>query len=151
MKRLLLGALAGTVGTIAMTAFWETMHRRMPGEPPRPLPPREVAEALAVKFGVHRELSERDLQNLSLLLHFGYGALTGGILGLIAPQQRAAGVGAGMLFGFGVWASSYLGWLPALGVRHSPRYDPPARTKLMIGSHLVWGGTTGLLAAAGRK
>ena len=145
MNNLIAGAAAGAAATVPMTVFWETLHGRMQGEPPRPLPPREVAEGLAVKFGVSRELSEKDMEWLALALHFGYGTLTGAIFGMIAPRHPARSVAAGMLFGLGVWASSYLGWLPAAGVRHSPRWDPPARTKLLIASHLVWGATTGLL------
>jgi hypothetical protein len=148
MKSVLIGALAGTLATIPMTLFMEAMHRRLPGEPPRPLPPREVAEAFAVKAGKRSDMSERDLQNLTLAIHFGYGALTGAMFGAILSQRGARAVGAGMLFGAGVWTASYLGWLPAFGVRQSPRYDPTDRTRLMFASHLVWGGTTGLVTSS---
>jgi hypothetical protein len=148
MKSVIVGAVAGTVATIPMTLFMEALHRRLPGEPPRPLPPREVAEAFAVKAGVRADLTERDLQNLTLAIHFGYGALTGAIFGAIAPRRSASALAAGMLFGVGVWAASYLGWLPAFGVRQSPAYDPMDRTRLMLASHVVWGGATGLLARA---
>ena len=149
MRNLLTGAAAGTLATVPMTVYWEMMHTRLPGEPPRPLPPREVTEALAVKAGVSRELSERDVEWLSMAAHVGYGALTGAIFGTIAPRGGRA-IPSGMLFGLGVWAISYLGWLPASGVRHSPRWDVPARTVLIVTSHLVWGAATGLLLA-GRK
>jgi uncharacterized membrane protein YagU involved in acid resistance len=132
-----------------MTIFWEFMHAKMPGEPPRPLPPREVTEGLVVKAGISRNLSEAQVQWLSLAAHFGYGTLTGALFGTVAPQRRTAAIGAGMLFGLGVWTTSYLGWLPATGVRHSPRWDPPARTRLIIASHLVWGAFAGLLLTAG--
>ena len=148
MKSVIVGAVAGTLATIPMTLFMEAMHRRLPGEPPRPLPPREVAEAFAVKAGVHADLSERDLQNLTLAIHFGYGALTGAMFGAISPRRSASALAAGMLFGVGVWAASYLGWLPAFGVRQSPAYDPTDRTRLMVASHVVWGGATGLLSRA---
>lgn len=151
IHRILFGAAAGTAAAIPMTAYWEYMHARLPGEPPRPLPPREVLEALAVKAGVNRQLSERDMQNLTLAAHFGYAAVTGALFGLILPRRRVAALGAGMLFGLGVWSASYLGWLPATGVRHHPRYDPPARTGLMIGGHLVWGATVGLISALGTR
>ena len=151
MKPLAIGAVAGTLATIPMTLFMEAVHRRSNGEPPRPLPPREVAEALAVKAGVRGDMSERDLQNLTLAIHFGYGALTGAIFGALSPRHPSAAMGAGMLFGLGVWAASYLGWLPAFGVRQSPRYDPPARTRLMVASHLVWGTTAGLITSAARE
>jgi uncharacterized membrane protein YagU involved in acid resistance len=145
MHRALAGAAAGAAATVPMTIFWEVMHARMPGEPPRPLPPREVAEGLAVKAGINRELTEIQIEWLAMAAHFGYGTLTGAIFGLLAPQRRAQAAGAGMLFGLGVWTVSYLGWLPATGVRHSPRWDQPARTRLIIASHLVWGAFAGAL------
>ena len=151
LNRLLIGAAAGTAAAIPMTAYWEYMHTHLPGEPPRPLPPREIVEALAVKAGVSRQLSERDVQNLALAGHFGYAALTGAIFGLMAPRRGAAGIGAGMLFGLGVWTASYLGWLPAAGVRQPITYDPPARTGLMIGGHLVWGAVLGFMAGTARR
>jgi len=150
MNNLLTGAVAGTVATVPMTIFWEAMHDRMPGEPPRPLPPREVAEALVVKAGVSRQLSETEMEWLSMALHFGYGAFTGAIFGTIAPRHIGGGMFAGALFGLGVWSASYLGWLPAAGVRHSPRYDVPARTRLIVVSHLVWGAAAGLLLGVRR-
>jgi len=152
MNNVLAGAAVGAAATVPMTMFWEAMHTRLPGEPPRPLPPREVAEALAVKLGVQRELTETQMQWLALALHFGYGMFTGAVFATIAPKRTGAAVGTGLLFGLGVWAGSYLGWLPASGVRHSPRWDPPTRTALLIASHLVWGASAGLLlTATGRR
>jgi uncharacterized membrane protein YagU involved in acid resistance len=145
MNRLIAGAAAGAAATVPMTMFWEVMHRRLDGEPPRPLPPREVAEALAVKAGVNRHLDEAQIERLAMALHFGYGTLTGALFGFLAPREPARGVAAGMVFGLGVWTASYLGWLPATGVRHSPRWDQPARTKLIVASHLVWGACAGAL------
>jgi uncharacterized membrane protein YagU involved in acid resistance len=150
MNSVLVGAAAGTLATVPMTIFWETLHERLPGEPPRPLPPREVAEVIAVKAGVSRQLTETQVQWLALALHFGYGAFTGAIFGTIAPRRVSTGIGAGMLFGLGVWTTSYLGWLPATGVRHSPKYDVPARTALILASHVVWGAAAGLLLGTRR-
>jgi uncharacterized membrane protein YagU involved in acid resistance len=150
MRNVLRGAAVGIAATVPMTVFWELMHKRLPGEPPRPLPPREVVEALAVKAGISRQLSETDVQWLAMAAHVGYGALTGAIFGVVAPTGPRA-IASGMLFGLGVWTVSYLGWLPATGVRHSPRYDVPTRTALVIASHLVWGAAAGLLMAGGRR
>ena len=150
MRKLFIGAVAGMAATIPMTVFWEALHRRLPGEPRRPLPPREVVEALAVKAGASRHLSEVQVERLAMAAHVGYGTLTGALFGLVAPRGARA-VPAGVLFGMGVWAGSYLGWLPATGVRHSPRYDVPARTALIVASHAVWGATAGLLRGARRK
>ena len=151
MNRVVSGAVAGALATIPMTVFMEAAHERLPGEPPRPLPPREVAEGLAVKAGVRADLSERELQDLTLALHVGYGSATGALFGALAPRRPGTALAAGMLFGLGVWAGSYLGWLPKFGVRQPVTYDPVARTRLMIAAHLVWGATAGLLTAGSRS
>jgi len=147
MRNVLAGAAAGVAATVPMTMVMETLHERLQGEVQRPLPPREIAEAIAVKFGVHGDLSEREMQNLTLALHVGYAALTGAILSTFAPRRRATGAGVGALFGFGVWATSYLGWLPVSGVRQPITYDPVARTGLMIAAHVAWGAAAGLMLA----
>jgi len=148
MKNVLAGAAAGVAATVPMTMVMETLHERLQGEVQRPLPPREIAEAVAVKFGVHGDLSERDMQNLTLALHVGYAALTGAVFSTMAPRRPATGAAAGALFGLGVWATSYIGWLPIAGVRQPITYDPVARTGLMIAAHLAWGAAAGLILAA---
>lgn len=151
MNRLLLGAAAGAAATVPMTMVMEKLHELLPGEPARPLPPREITESVAEKAGVAEEMAESDLEDLTLGAHFAYGAACGAALALIAPKKPAAAVGVGMLFGLGVWAGSYLGWLPALQVRHHARYDPPARNGLMIAAHIVWGAAAGLEIASARR
>jgi hypothetical protein len=148
MRNMLAGAAAGVAATVPMTIVMEALHERLPGEVPRPLPPREIAEGLAVKFGVHRDLSERDMQNLTLALHVGYAALTGAIFSTMAPRRVGGGAAMGALFGLGVWATSYLGWLPVSGVRQPVTYDPVARTGLMVAAHLAWGAAAGVILAA---
>jgi hypothetical protein len=139
------GASAGAAATVPMTVYWEILHRYLPGEPPRPLPPREIVESLAVKAGVSRQLAERDVRRLAWAAHFGYGTMMGAVFGPLAPRGMRNGVIGGMMFGLGVWTASYLGWLPATGVRHSPRWDVPARTAIIISSHLVWGAAAGAM------
>jgi hypothetical protein len=144
MKHLLRGAAAGAAATVPMTIVMDALHEQLPGEPARPLPPREVTESLSAKAGVENDIAEEDMQSLTLAAHFGYGAACGAVLGLIAPRHPAAAIATGMLFGLGVWAGSYKGWLPAMNVRHDAKHDPPARTGLMIAAHLVWGAAAGL-------
>lgn len=89
------------------------------------------------------------MQNLTLALHVGYAAVTGAVFSMVPPRRTATGAAAaGAMFGLGVWATSYLGWLPMLGVRQPIRYDPVPRTGLMIAAHLAWGTVAGLVFAA---
>ncbi len=150
MNGMLVGAAAGAAATVPMTIVMEALHERLPGEPPRPLPPREVAEGFAAKAGARRELDERDMQQLTLAAHFGYGAACGAALGMIAPRNVPGAIAAGTAFGLGVWAGSYLGWLPAMGVRQPATEDPLARSGLMIAAHIVWGAAAGAIVGATR-
>ena len=150
MTNMLIGAAAGAAATLPMTVVMETLHERLPGEPAQPLPPREITEGVAAKAGVQGELGEREKQELTLAGHFGYGAVCGALFGMVAPRDSGAAVAAGVVFGLTVWAVSYLGWLPAAGVRHDARHDPPARTGLMIAAHVVYGAATGAFVAAAR-
>lgn len=144
MIRLLVGAAAGVAATFPMTLTMEALHELVPGEPARPLPPREVVEGMTANAGVNHQLHEDEKQDLTLAAHFGYGAACGALLALIAPRGPAA-VPAGIAFGLGVWASSYLGVLPALGIRHHAKHDPAARSGLMITAHMVWGAAAGAI------
>jgi hypothetical protein len=150
MTSMLIGAAAGAAATLPMTMVMEALHERLPGEPPQPLPPREITDSVAAKAGVHDDLGEKDKQDLTLAAHFGYGAACGGLFGMVAPRSAAAAIPAGVAFGLAVWTGSYLGWLPATGVRHHPRHDPPARTALMIAAHVAYGAATGAFVAAAR-
>src|SRR5690606_6335692 len=79
-SRVLVGAIAGFVGTAAMTAAMRRMHRRLPPEERYPLPPREISEAVAAPDG------EAEAEDLSLAAHVAFGAAAGSLLG--APEGK---------------------------------------------------------------
>ena len=136
-NRLLLGALAGLAGTVAMTAAMRAMHRHLPSPERYPLPPREIVQRAVVEPS-GRALSEQGRRDATLAAHFGYGAATGALYGLARPSERIV---PGALYGVLVWAGSYLGWIPALGILRPAARHPLRRNGLMIAAHLVWGAT----------
>ena len=151
MNKILVGALAGLAATVPMTAAMESMHRLLPERERYPLPPREIAMAVAEDAGVRQHLDEPERTSVTLAAHFGYGAMTGAMYAPLAQrsQWRPAIGGAG--FGLAVWAGSYLGLLPALGILTPATAHPTRRNALMITAHVVWGVTLGLLVdRAGR-
>ena len=44
-----------------------------------------------------------------------------------------------MVYGLGVWAMSYLGWIPAVRILTPAHRHPLRRNLLMIAAHIVWG------------
>jgi hypothetical protein len=128
MKPLVFGALAGLAATMAMTAVMRRGHKYLPIAEQYPLPPREIVDRT---MNVKQEEATR---SATMLSHFGFGALAG-LLYALPPLNRVGGPS----YGLGVWAASYLGWLPAFRIL-APATDHPAqRNLLMLAAHVVWG------------
>lgn len=136
--RAVMGAAAGLLATAPMTAFMFAAHRRLPWTQQYPLPPRQITMNLATSVGLAPQMDETDRQVATGVAHFGYGAAMGAIYGAVCPPENV-NVGSGIGFGLGVWATSYLGLLPALDILPSATEQPPQRTQLMIAAHVVWG------------
>jgi uncharacterized membrane protein YagU involved in acid resistance len=124
------------------------MHRRLPNRQRYSLPPHLITMRLARALGIHRKLDHRERHALTLVNHYAYGTAAGSLFGLIAPRRRGAAVTAGIGYGLFVWAGSYLGLLPALGILTPATKHPAKRNALMILAHVVWGATLGLLVSA---
>jgi uncharacterized membrane protein YagU involved in acid resistance len=133
--RLIFGGIAGFVATAAMTSAMARLHRRLPHAERYPLPPREITETV---LGPQPDGLVRDE---AMLAHFAYGAATGA---LVAAARPTASLGAGAAAGVAIWAGSYFGWAPALGILKPANEHPARRNALMIGVHLVWGAATAL-------
>ncbi len=69
-----------------------------------------------------------------------YGAVSGVVFRSVRRWLPDSSVLAGVLFGGAVWAVSYVGVMPSLGLYPWPREDRPSRVAVMIGAHLVYGG-----------
>jgi uncharacterized membrane protein YagU involved in acid resistance len=142
-SRLLIGGIAGFVGTMAMTAAMRRMHDRLPGKDRYPLPPREIVDSTAARAGI--ALSGEAAKDVTTAAHFAYGAAVGAVIGALNPTPaKPTGAAAGVA----VWLASYMGWIPAMNVLEPATRHPRRRNALMLGAHLVWGWST---AAAMRE
>jgi uncharacterized membrane protein YagU involved in acid resistance len=145
MNDLVSGALAGLAATVPMTGVMEVLHRRLPPQERYPLPPREISDKVMEEAGIDNHLDEQERKNLALLSHFAYGATVGALYGPLSRVSPLPPVLSGVAYGLCVWAGSYLGLLPALGILRPATEHPPRRTALMIAAHVVWGSVLGAL------
>jgi uncharacterized membrane protein YagU involved in acid resistance len=146
MNNVLSGSVAGLVATAPMTAVMALLHRELPPHERQPLPPREVTVRTAGSLGAEEAVdTEKKRESATWVSHFGYGAAAGALYGLIANRFPGPPLARGILWGLTVWAGSYLGWLPLTGIRRSATRQPPRREALMIASHVVFGGATGIV------
>lgn len=137
--RVILGFISGVVATGPMTAAMVLWHRRLPAREKYPLPPREITEAVMDKAGVAGTAEQ--ISAATLIAHFGYGGVAGGLYGLIPFGKLRAPIRSGLALGFLIWSLSYFGLLPALRILRPATEHPPRRSGLMLGAHFIWGVT----------
>lgn len=131
-SRLVIGAIAGFVGTLTMTVTMRHLHGRLPAKERYPLTPREITDAV---FNPPASTAP----DLTLALHFAYGAGCGALLAAADPKIGKAG---GALAGGAIWLTSYMGWIPAFGVLKPATRHPARRNAVMLAAHLAWGWST---------
>ena len=150
-----IGATAGMAATGPMTLVMEAIHRALPQHERDVLPPRRIVENLLESTGQRHEFAERHEFALTLLSHFAYGGAVASVYPTIKKQLDARAAIpeplGGIAFGLAVWAASYAGVLPALGLYPPPQRETARRNALMIGAHVIWGASMGLLAGALKK
>lgn len=136
-SRLLIGGIAGFVGTMAMTAAMRRLHRRLPEAERYPLTPREIVDSGSKQLGV--PLAGEAAKDVTTGAHFAYGAAMGAMIAAMNPDPKTR---TGAAAGIAIWLASYMGWIPAVGILEPATKHPARRNLLMIGVHLVWGAAT---------
>ncbi|HEX2764132.1 MAG TPA: hypothetical protein VHM92_09890 [Allosphingosinicella sp.] len=142
-SRLIIGGIAGFVGTMAMTAAMRRLHGRLPREQRYPLTPREIVDSGSEQVGVR--LTGEVAKDVTTAAHFAYGAACGALVAAMNPDPKKR---TGAAAGVAIWVASYMGWIPAVGTLEPATKHPARRNLLMIGVHIVWGAAT---AAAMRE
>ena len=137
LRELAAGAVAGTVGTVAMSTLMLTAQRAgMLGEQP----PRKVSDAVLDAVG-GGGADERSRRLGTAFIHLGIGATAAALHQVVRhavghPRPAAAwGGGLGAAF----WALNY-GWIaPAAGIMPPPDRDRRGRAPVMLAANVVWG------------
>jgi hypothetical protein len=148
MNGLARGALGGLAATGAMSIPM-LLGSRLGGMSKQP-PERITEDALDVAdVDLHSESTEHALATLA---HFAFGAGAGALFGVLHDRFEPPGspIIHGLGFGLIVWATSYLGWIPMLGILPAAPNDEPGRRRIMFLSHLLYGAVLGSVVGRGR-
>lgn len=143
LKALTDGVLGGSLATAAMSLVMQAAHKA--GLMDRH-PPEEIAEA-ALEAAGETAHTEETKDALALAMHFAFGAGAGALFALLHRRLRLPIPAAlhGIIFGSLVWAVSYKGWVPGLGIMPPPERDQPGRPQTMVLAHWVYGAILGLI------
>lgn len=160
LRALVLGALAGVIGTAVMTAHQEIAARLQRSDDnandsesqgqQRQQDPWESAPAPAkvgkkILEGVFdREVSPDKIGLLTNVVHWLTGVSWGAVYGLVGGTFHPSPAVAGPVFGAGVWAASYVELVP-MGIYEPPWKYSAGTLANDIGYHLTYG--TGVASA----
>jgi len=140
-RRLLLGAVAGSLATVIMSAvMFATKRLGLMGE----MPPEKITAHLLDRAGWRRR-GRRSQDFVSAMTHMGFGTAAGAAFAFVerGPQPPIPFLPGGVAFGAAVWWVSYHGWVPGLGIMPPPGRDRPGRPQAMLIAHLVFGAVLG--------
>lgn len=148
IARLEHGFTGGLLATLPMTAAMIVAQKLgLLGK----APPSKITDAALDAAGVPATANQR--RALTAIAHLGFGAASGALYSSLRPGRpslrRAALEGA--VFGTAVWAASYAGWVPALGILPPPNDDRKDRQATMVIAHWIFGAVLGAFVAARRR
>jgi putative membrane protein len=102
------------------------------------MPPAVLADRMARRFGCG-PLDTGTKLRVQQAIHYTFGAIFGGVYGVLAEAFPFATAGAGTVAGAGLYAASHGSTLPLLGVQAPPWCLPRAAVAWELTSHLLFG------------
>ncbi len=139
------GVAAGIAAAVPMTIAMRGLHRQLPSQDRYPLPPELLTAEAAKAANIEAEPEAPGWEWKTYASHFGYGAAMGAGYAAIEPVLPGSPGLKGALFGFGVWAGSYLGWVPLFNMPTAAKDESRRRNAIMIAAHFVWGAANGVV------
>ena len=139
------GFLAGMIGGLVGTGIKMVVDRTLPtGQPQEEHDARlqlvEGAEELT-DTNIDRNKEETAQQAINI----AFGALVGGVYGVIVEAAPAVQAPAGVPFGAALWTAAHKIALPALGLAPSPMKEPLSLQAGQLGSHMIYGATVEMI------
>jgi putative membrane protein len=152
-KGLLCGLIGGLAGTIIMSEFQAAWRKAAEAGqsgngsqgPSQPGSQEETEDATMKAAGkiarvARKELSHEQKKKLGPVVHYGFGALQGGLYGLILELARQdGGFLPALIFGAALFAAADEWAVPALGLSGKPTEYPLNTHVYALAAHLVYG------------
>ena len=112
---------------------------------PQPDATMKTADAIVNVVTGGEHLSWEGEQKGGPIVHYTFGALMGGLYGVLAEYSPLVHSGFGTTFGSLLFAGADLVAVPALNLSGSPKDAPASSYATPLAAHLVYGATTELV------
>lgn len=143
LKGFIAGALGGLVGAAAKAAGEAVYPPRTQGQIP---PPAVLLNRMSAS-----PLSEKTEQSSVRAIHWGFGALAGGVYGALAEYQPVVTGRLGANFGLTLCGITHVSALPMMGLTETPENQPAREHASELVTHAIYGVTTELVRRLARK
>ena len=142
-KGFLAGAIGGLAGAAAKAAGEAVYPPRTQGQI---APPAVLLNLMSTE-----PLSEEEEEVSVRAIHWGFGALVGGVYGAIAEYQPAITNKLGASFGLTLCGITHASALPILGLTESPENQPVREHASELVTHAIYGVTTEVVRRTARR
>ena len=143
LKGFVAGAIGGLAGAAAKAAGEAVYPPRTMGQIPPP--------AVLVNRMAGRSLTEHEEEVSVQAIHWGFGALVGGVYGALAEYAPAVTGRVGVKFGLTLCGLTHVSALPLLGLTEKPEDQPAREHASELVTHAVYGVTTEVVRRVTRK
>ena len=156
-KSVVRGILAGMAGGLAAAwvmnvfmagpgqklqqAVQSDEENREPSSEPKEDATMKAADAI-VHAATGDHLSRAEKENGGPIVHYAFGALTGGLYGGLAEYSSKVTSGFGTSFGGVLFSTADLLAVPALNLAPSPSDQPASALATPFAAHIIYGATT---------
>src|SRR3954451_1976324 len=150
MKSAALGAIAGLVATVPMSAWMWFASKRgwLVEQAPQTVTRRSSQQATG------RKPAAQKLDVLTTAVHLGIGGALGALFGVLVGRRTPGAVAStvvGVGYGLFVWVASYAALLPAVDLMPPPSSDHRRRPQVMVVAHVIFGSVLGALVSVARR
>ena len=142
-KGFIAGAIGGLVGAAAKAAGEKVYPPRTQGQI---APPAVLLNLMSAE-----PLSEEEEEVSVQAIHWGFGALVGGVYGVVAEYAPIATGRLGADFGIALCGVTHVSALPLLGLTESPENQTVREHASELMTHAVYGVTTEVVRRVVRR
>jgi uncharacterized membrane protein YagU involved in acid resistance len=135
------GFVAGMIGGLVGTGIKMIIDRSLPTAQPQEEHAARIQVIEGAKEVVDTDMDRNQEEIAQQALNIGFGAIVGGIYGVIVEAAPAVQAPAGVSFGAALWTAAHKIALPALGLTPKPLDDDLSLQAGQLGSHMAYGAT----------
>ena len=145
------GFVAGMIGGLIGTGIKMVVDRSLPTTQPAEEHDARLQVVEGAEELVGTDFNRNKEETAQQALNLAFGAIVGGIYGVIVEAAPAVQAPAGIPFGAALWTAAHKVALPVLGLTPGPLNEPVGMQLGQLGSHMAYGATVEMVRRGVRQ